>query len=163
MNLSQTFAWDHASSSPLLVKCIFQKIINFFSKEKFNHESEIPNIDHSFKFIKRYKYKNISNEGIVCRIFILTFQDQIRKWFNAFTIESIHSGNSPWNYFYAYIRTMTMMSYVMKLNIFREKNKISLLILIRGLYRSIIDFTTMINYQRNLLIRLGYFLFVILF
>ena len=55
MALAQTFIWDHAFKFPPPTKCIFQKTINFSSKEKFNGESEIPTIDHLFKFIDKCK------------------------------------------------------------------------------------------------------------
>ena len=45
MDLAGTFIWDHAFNFPQPTEHIFQKTINFLSKDKFNGESEILAID----------------------------------------------------------------------------------------------------------------------
>ena len=70
---------------------ILQTTTNFLSQNKFNGESEIPSLDHLFKFINRCISRKITDKGALCKLFTLTFKSQIKKWFYAFTTESIHS------------------------------------------------------------------------
>ena len=64
---------------------------NLMLKDKFNGESEISTFAYSFMFHRNYLSCNISNQNLICKLFSLTFTGQIRKWFNSFTIGSIHS------------------------------------------------------------------------
>ena len=56
---------------------------------------------------------------------------------------------------------MTRTIYVMKLNLFRDMNMSPLLIFIQGLCEIIIDFITMIDLQKNILVKQGYLSFEI--
>lgn len=91
MNSTQTFLWDHSFNLPHPSQCIFQKIVDSLSKQKFNGESDIRAINHLFESITKCRSQRITNEDVVCRIFTLTLKGWIRKWFDSFTIESIHS------------------------------------------------------------------------
>lgn len=72
-------------------------------------------------------------------------------------------GNRSWIYIYFHIRTMTMMKYVIKLNLLKEKERNPFLTSIRGFYGTIIDFMTIINHQIKSLIDWVYILFIIPF
>ena len=57
---------------------------------------------------------------------------------------------------------MTTTNYVMKVNFVIKMKISSLLILTEGLCEIVIDFMTMINHQKNIFIKKGYLLFIIL-
>lgn len=91
MDSLQISAWDHVFSLLLHTKIHPKKTINLLLKDKFSGESEISVSAHSLLFLKKYLSCKITDLGLLCRLFSLSFAGQIRKWFDTFKIGSIHS------------------------------------------------------------------------
>lgn len=91
MDSSQILVWDHVFSFPMHNETIPFQIANLLLKVKFNGESEIFSSVSFFDFSKENLSCKIVYKSIICRLFTLTFIGRIKKWFETFPTNSIHS------------------------------------------------------------------------
>ena len=121
MDSSQTSAWDNDFSFLHPTVRIFQNIVNIFSKEKFNGESEINVLYHLFHFVE-----NVNLVIFVIKVLHAIYSNSLsmvksRNGSKCLQTIPFTHGNRSWSYFYLHIITMTMKSCVMKLILFRER------------------------------------------
>lgn len=72
MTSSQNSIWSHDFNLPQRTKCILQKTTSFLSKEKLIANSEIPIVDHVYKFHRKCLSYYIYYKGALCKLFSLT-------------------------------------------------------------------------------------------
>jgi hypothetical protein len=68
-----------------------RNIFHLLSQIKFNGEGETYAFEHIFQFRKICFSQNISHEGVICRLFTLTFAGQVKNWYETLSTASIHT------------------------------------------------------------------------
>ena len=69
------------------------EVVRLLSQVKFNGKNNSSAFNHALQFIQRVSSSDIQriDEGILCRIFTLTFIAEARKWCRTLPVASIHS------------------------------------------------------------------------
>jgi len=90
-----------ASLKPPIWSCIHvsassntpPEVVRILSQVKFNGKSNSSTFNHALQFIQNVLSSNVQgiDEGILCRIFTLTFTAEARNWCRTLPVASIHS------------------------------------------------------------------------
>ena len=69
------------------------EVVRLLSQVKFNGKNDSYSFNHALQFIQRVSSSDIQriDEGVLCRIFTLTFTAEARKWCRNLPVASIHS------------------------------------------------------------------------
>ena len=69
------------------------EVVRLLSQVKFNGEINSSTFNHVLQFIQNFSNYDFqgTDEGILCRIFTLTFAKKARNWCRTLPIASIHS------------------------------------------------------------------------
>jgi hypothetical protein len=80
---------EHAFNVSLPV--ISNKTVDLFSKLTFDGEGNTSAVDHIYNFFYKCLRHKITDSNVTCRLFALTFQGQVKVWFEYFWANSFHS------------------------------------------------------------------------
>ena len=61
------------------------------SQLKFDGEGEISIVEHTYDFSKFFESHEINCEYVACKLFILTFEGQVKLWCHTLPYAAIHS------------------------------------------------------------------------
>jgi hypothetical protein len=86
---AQITVLKHDFNVSLLV--IPNKIADIFLELTFDGEGNTSAVDHISKLFYKCLKHNIIDPNVICRLFALTFQGQVKYWFESFSTNSIHS------------------------------------------------------------------------
>ena len=69
------------------------EVVRLLSQVKFNGKNNSSSFNHTLQFIQGVSSSDIQriDEGVLCRIFTLTFTAEARKWCKTLPVASIHS------------------------------------------------------------------------
>ena len=69
------------------------EVVRLLSQVKFNSKNDSSAFHHALQFLHNVSNSNVQgiDEGILCRIFTLTFTAEARKWCKTLPVASIHS------------------------------------------------------------------------
>ena len=67
------------------------KIVDLFLELTFDGEGNTSTVDHISNFFYMCLRHKITDSNVTCRLFALTFQGQVKVWFEYFRDNSIHS------------------------------------------------------------------------
>ncbi len=69
------------------------EVVSLLSQKKFNGKKDSSSFNHALQFIQNVSNSNFQgiDEGILCRMFTLTFVAEARNWCRTLPVASIHS------------------------------------------------------------------------
>jgi hypothetical protein len=89
---------------------ISNKTTDLFSELTFDGEGNTSAVDHISNFFYMCLRHKIIDSNATCRFFALTFQGQVKVWFESFQANSIHSLSEFVFEFLSYLATMIMVN-----------------------------------------------------
>jgi hypothetical protein len=97
-----------ASSQIPIWRCIYGRtycttplnIVNLLSENKSDGENQYISHEHVLQFVENWISNDLGHEGVMCRIFTLTFEGLAKEWCESLLAASIHTWDQFVSYFF---------------------------------------------------------------